>query len=137
MSIQQTIDSLKRAQAVVKASQPKAKRGMFALIEQRHTYVSLTDGHHAYTRFVPGIVTSISRDGVAQRVRVAGHGNELRLDHQDWLYCHVDCRGLISDPTAVVARLSTEHGVANEYDSLEAAQAAIKTAAAAAGLDIR
>jgi hypothetical protein len=129
MSIQQTIDGLKRAQAVVKASQPKAKRGMFALIEQRHSYVSLKDGHHTYTRFVPGIVTSVDREGTVKRVHVFGRGADLRLDRRDWLYCHVDSRGAISNPASVAAKLTNEWGVANEYDTFEAAQAAIKTTA--------
>jgi hypothetical protein len=128
MSSLRTIDQLTRAQAGVKAAQPKAKRGMFALLQQRHSYLSLRDGRHEYQRFIPGIVTSVSRDGIALRVRVAGHGADLRLDRKDWLYCHIDSRGAVSDPAAVVARLMNEHGVATEYDSIEAAQAAIKTA---------
>jgi hypothetical protein len=124
-----TIDGLKRAQAVVKASQPKAKRGMFALIEQRHSYVSLKDGHHAYTRFVPGIVTSVDREGTIKRVHVFGRGADLRLDRRDWLFVHVDSRGAITDPASVVAKLTNEWGAANEYDTFEAAQASIKTAA--------
>jgi hypothetical protein len=126
MSIQQTIDGLKRANAVVKAAQPNAKRGMFAVVQQHHSYVSLRDGRHEYERFVPGIVTSVTRDGIAQRVRVAGHPTDLRLDRKDWLFCHVDSRGAVGDPAAVVARLSTEYGVAVEYDTLAAAQAAIR-----------
>jgi hypothetical protein len=129
MSIEQTIAGLKRANAVMKAAQPKARRGIFALLQRRHSYVSLRDGYRKYERFVPGIVTSVSRDGIAQRVRVAGHAGDLRLDRKDWLFCHVDSRGAVADPAAVVARLMNEHGVATEYDSLEAAQAAIRTAA--------
>jgi hypothetical protein len=107
----------------------KAKRGMFALIERRHSYVSLKDGYHSYSRFVPGIVTSVSRAGVAQRVHVAGRGVDWRLDRRDWIACHVDCRGMISDPTGVAAKLTDEWGTAHEYDTFAAAQSAIKAAA--------
>jgi hypothetical protein len=89
--------------------------------------VSLRDGHRDYEHFVPGIVTG-SRDGIAQRVRVLGYPAELQLDRKDWLFCYVDSSGAVSVPAAVVAKLANEHGVANEYDTLEAAQAAIRDA---------
>jgi hypothetical protein len=126
MSIQQTIDQAKRAQAVIDA---KAKRGMLAVVERRHSYVSLKDGHHSASRFVPSIVTSVRRDGAALRVRVTGPAAELRLDRRDWLACYVDSRGTIGDPAGVVAKLTNEFGVANEYDTFAAAQSAIKAAA--------
>jgi hypothetical protein len=127
MSIQQTIDSLKRAQA--RAAQPVAKRGMLCLLQQRHSYVSLKDGRHEYERFVPGIVSSVTRDGTAQRVRVFGRGADLRLDRRDWLYCHVDSRGAITDPACVAGKLIDNWGHATEFDSFEAAQSAIRAAA--------
>jgi hypothetical protein len=128
MSIQQTIDQLKRANATM-----KAKRAMFALVQQRHSYVSLKDGRHQYDRFVPGIVTSVNRDGLAQQVRVFGRGTDLRLDRRDWEFCHVDYRGLVADPAGVAAKLTTEWGTADEYDTFEAAQRAIKSAAGLEG----
>lgn len=103
-----------------------AKRGMFCLLQQRHSYLSLKDGLHEYDRFVPGIVSSVKRDGTAQRVRIAGSSTDLRLDRRDWSYCYVDTRGEITDPAGMVAKLATKFGIATEFNTLAAAQAAIK-----------
>ena len=45
MSIQAQVETLKRANAIVKAEQNVvAKRGMFALVETRRRYITLPDG---------------------------------------------------------------------------------------------
>jgi hypothetical protein len=52
MSIETTIASLKRAKTVCDEANrvPVAKRGMFAMVERRHSYSSLL--HGAYTGYL-------------------------------------------------------------------------------------
>jgi hypothetical protein len=67
LTIETTITSLKRAQAVCDEVNrvPVAKRGMFAMVECRHSYSSLLHGAFAgYVGFTPCIVTSVDRAGI-------------------------------------------------------------------------
>jgi hypothetical protein len=128
MSIEATIETLKRANATLKAEQNVvAKRGMFALVERRHRYRTLLAGglseHVSYT---PGIVSSVDRAGMAKEVRCAG---EQKLVRRDWDFCHVDSRGLVLDPERLVAALANEFGGPKRFDNMRDAQAAIKAAA--------
>jgi hypothetical protein len=123
MSILKTEAGMRRAAETVKTANA-AKRGMFALLERRHSYVSLRDGYHAYRTYVPGIVTSVSRDGMAKRMRVKGHGADFQIVPSDTLL--LDTRGQIANPETVCAALTSDFGIATEFDTLEAARVAIK-----------
>jgi hypothetical protein len=128
VSIETTIETLKRAKATVKVEQTvAAKRGMFALVERRHRYNTLLSGgiseHVTYT---PGIVSSVDRSGMAKEVRCAG---DQKLVRRDWDFCHVDSRGLVPKPESVVATLVDEFGGPRRFDNMRDAQAAIKAAA--------
>jgi hypothetical protein len=74
MSIETTIPGLKRAKAVCEeATVPVAKRGMFAMVERRHSYSSLLHGAYAgYIGFTPWIVSSVDRSGIVKEVKLAG-----------------------------------------------------------------
>src|SRR5207248_8542330 len=97
MSIQAHAETLKRANATVKAEQSVgAKRGMFALAETRHGYTTLlAGGISEHVTFTPGIVSSVDRAGMAKEVRCARHQT---LKRRDWDFCHVDSRGLVANP---------------------------------------
>src|ERR1700730_11465414 len=131
MSIASTVTALERATATYKAAQPAtavAKRGMFALVERRHSYTSLLHGAYAgYIGYTPATVTSVDRAGIVKEVRIAGQSWPLK--RRDWQYVHVDSRGLIANPESVVARLVDEQGRAVEYKEQAAAIVAIKAAA--------
>lgn len=124
MSIQSVERSAKRALATI---EPKARRGMFALVERRRSYMSLRDGHKAWSTFTPAIVSSVSRDGIAKECRLAGQGWPLKA--RDWRGITIDSRQRIADPQAVAAALVDDCGFAVEYDSFDEAFAAIKAAA--------
>jgi hypothetical protein len=126
-----TIDSLKRASAACHAATDftPAKRGMFALVERRHSYTSLLHGAYAgYIGYTPAIVSSVDRAGIVKEVRVVSVGYD-RLKRRDWQFCHVDSAGKIADPEAVVAALVDTQGRAIEYHDRNEAIAAIKAAA--------
>lgn len=106
----------------------RAKRGQFALVERRHTYLSLKDGHREYFDFLPGLVTSVTRDGEAKEVQVRGLA-PLRRDRRDWHYLYIDGKGTICDPRALCATLVNEFGAALAYGTREEAVAAIREAA--------
>ena len=128
MSILGTIEGLKRANASMKAAaHPAAKRGMFALVNRRHSYLSLRDGHHAWSTYTPAIVSSVTRDGIVKEVRLAGQGWPLKS--RDWQQITVDSRSQVADPEAVAARLVDDRGFAVEYHDQAEAVAAIKAAA--------
>jgi hypothetical protein len=130
MSIITTIESTKRANAIHKAAQAVAvaKRGMFALVERRHSYTSLLHGAYAgYIGYTPAIVSSVDRAGIVKEVRIVAIGYD-RLKRRDWQYVHVDSQGLIVDPESVVAKLVDESGRAIEFKERAAAIVAIKQA---------
>jgi hypothetical protein len=128
MSIAGTITALERANAAYKAAaQPAAKRGMFALVERRNSYLSLRDGHHAWTTYTPAIVSSVDRAGIVKAVRLAGQ--EWPLQSRDWRTIHVDTARRIADPAGAIAALVDADGRAVEYHDQGEAVAAIKTAA--------
>src|ERR1700758_3537155 len=104
MSIQAQVETLKRANAIVKAEQSVvAKRGMFALVETRHRYITLlAGGISEHVTFTPGIVSSVDRAGMAKEVRCAG---DLTIKRCDWDFCHVDSRRLVMNPEIVIAAL--------------------------------
>lgn len=131
MSIASTAAALERANAAYKAAQaaaaPKAKRGMFALIE-RHCHASWLLGAYAvHVTFTPAIVTSIDRDGLAKEARIAGRNFPLK--RRDWWEITIDSAGRIADPEAVARRLVDDRGFAIEYRNHAEALAAIKAAA--------
>jgi hypothetical protein len=128
MSIETTIETLKRANATMKAEQNVvAKRGMFALVERRHRYMTLlAGGISEHVTYTPGIVLSVDRAGMAKEVRCAG---DQKLVRRDWDFCHVDSRGLVPHPECVVATLVNEFGGPQRFDNMRDAQAAIKAAA--------
>src|SRR6266478_7852872 len=106
MSIETTIAGLKRAKAVCGEANrvPAAKRGMFALVERRHSYSSLLHGAYAgYVGFTPCIVTSIDRAGIVKEVKLAGQSCSLK--RRDWQQITVDIAGKVADPVSVVAKL--------------------------------
>lgn len=109
------------------ADAPKAKRGMFALIERRHSYMSLKDGHHAWSTYTPCIVSSVSRDGVVKAVKLAGQ--DWPLQARDWQQITIDSANRIAEPEAVAAALVDADGRAIEYMDQGEAVAAIKGAA--------
>lgn len=128
MSIAGQIETLRRASATARAEQNVvAKRGMFALVERRHRYMTLlAGGISEHITFTPGIVASVDRADIAKEVRCAG---DQTLKRRDWDFCHVDSRRLIPDPEAVIAALTDEFGLARRFDNMRDAQAAIKAAA--------
>jgi hypothetical protein len=128
MSIQAQVETLKRANATVKAQQSViAKRGMFALVETRHRYITLlAGGISEHVTFTPGIVSSVDRAGRAKEVRCAGNQT---LKRRDWDFCHVDSRSLVLNPGSVIAALVDEFGGPKRFHALRDAQAAIKAAA--------
>src|SRR5712692_6591229 len=132
MSIETTITGLKRVKAVCDEGNrvPTAKRGMFAMVERRHSYSSLLHGAYAgYVGFTPCIVTSIDRAGIVKEVKLAGQSSPLK--RRDWQQINVDSAGKVTNPVSVVAKLVDDHGHAIEYrDHVEA----IRAINAAAGL---
>src|SRR5260370_42299296 len=126
MSIASTITALERANATYKAAEPVAKRGMFALVERRNSYLSLRDGHHAWTTFTPAIVSSVDRAGIVKAVCLAGQ--EWPLQRRDWQQISGDSRRQIADPAAIGAALVDENGRAVEYRNPGQALAAIQAA---------
>jgi hypothetical protein len=126
-----TINSLKRASAACHAASDfaPAKRGMFALVERRHSYTSLLHGAYAgYIGFTPAIVSSVDRAGIVKEVRIASIGHD-RLRRRDWDTCTVDSAGKITDPESVVRQLADSDGRAIEYKDRSEAVIAIKAAA--------
>lgn len=129
MSIASTITALERANAVCKAATTAiAKRGMFALIERRHSYTSLLHGAYAgYVGYTPCIVSSVDRAGIVKEVRLIGQ--DWPLKRRDWQEVTVDSAGRIADAAAVVRQLVDESGRAIEYRDKASAITAIKQAA--------
>jgi hypothetical protein len=130
MSLQSVTASAQRASAAIKATAQHAiaKRGMFAMIERRHSYTSLLHGAYAgYVGFTPCLVANVTRDGIVKEVTIAGQSWPLK--RRDWQYVTVDSAGRIADPESVVRRLVDETGRAIEYHSHNEAVAAIKAAA--------
>ena|SRR6266496_17752 len=131
MSIASTITALERANATYRAAHaattPMAKRGMFALVERRNSYLSLRDGHHAWTTFTPAVVSSVDRAGIVKAVCLMGQ--DWPLQRRDWQQISVDNRRQVADPAAVVAALVDENGRAIEYRNPGEALAAIKATA--------
>jgi hypothetical protein len=118
MSIASTVAALERANAAYKAAQaaatPVAKRGMFAMVERRHCYSSLLCGAYAgYVGYTPCLVSSVTRDGIVNEVRLAGQSWTLK--RRDWERVMVDTAGKITEPATVVARLVDDRGMAIEY----------------------
>src|SRR5437879_369132 len=116
MSIETKITGLKRAKAVCDEANrvPVAKRGMFAMVERRHSYSSLLHGAYAgYVGFTPCIVTSVDRAGIVKEVKLAGQPWSLK--RRDWQQITVDSIGNVADPDGVVAKLVDAHGHAIEY----------------------
>ena len=106
----------------------EAKRGMFAMIERRHSYNTLLCGAYAgYIGFTPCIVTSVDRAGIVKAVKLAGQSWPLK--RRDWQYIHVDSAGKIANPASVCAALIDERGAAVEYQDRNEAMRAIKAAA--------
>jgi hypothetical protein len=130
MSIDTTITSLKRAKAVCDEANrvPVAKRGMFAMVERRHSYSSLLHGAYAgYVGFTPCIVTSVDRTGIVKEVTLTGQSWPVK--RRDWQQITVDSAGKVSDPAGVCAALVDERGFAVEYRDHGEAIRAIKAAA--------
>ena len=130
MSIETTIAGLKGAKAVCDETNrvPVAKRGMFAMVERRHCYLSLLHGAYAgYVGFTPCIVSSVDRSGIAKEVKLAGQPWPLK--RRDWQQINVDSAGKIADAASVVAKLVDDHGHAIEYRDHGEAIRAIKGAA--------
>jgi hypothetical protein len=125
MSIDQTIATLRRANAAVSAANA-AKRGMFALVETRgsSTYVHGTTKH--YLVYTPAVVSKCGRDGMAKECRTA---DGRKFTQCDWLTVLVDSRGSVKDPAAVCAKLVDDFGLAIAYETRERATDAIKGAA--------
>jgi hypothetical protein len=130
MSLQSVAASAQRASAAIKAAaeHPVAKRGMFAMIERRHSYTSLLHGAYAgYVGFTPCLVASVTRDGIVKEVTIVGQ--PWALKRRDWHFITIDSAGRIADPESVVSRLVDERGNAVEYHSHNDAVTAIKAAA--------
>jgi hypothetical protein len=130
MSIETTITSLKRAKAVCDEANrvPVAKRGMFAMVERRHSYSSLLHGAYAgYVGFTPCIATSVDRAGIVKEVKLAGQSWPMK--RRDWQQITVDSAGKVANPTGVCATLVDERGFAIEYRDQGEAICAIKAAA--------
>src|SRR5882762_8763421 len=130
MSIETTIAGLKRAKAVCDEANrvPAAKRGMFAIVERRHSYSSLLHGAYAgYVGFTPCIVSSVDRSGIVKEVKLAGQSWPLK--RRDWHQINVDSAGKIGNPAAVVAKLVDDRAQAVEYRVHGEAIRAIKAAA--------
>jgi hypothetical protein len=128
MSLQSVTTAAKRAGVQCQAAQqPTAKRGMFALVERRHSYLSLRDGHHAWATYTPAIVSSVTRDGIVKEVHLAGQAWPLKAS--EWRQITIDSRRQIVEPEAVAAALVDADGRAIEYRDQGEAVAAIKTAA--------
>jgi|GraSoiStandDraft_4_1057263.scaffolds.fasta_scaffold393947_2 hypothetical protein len=132
MSIASTVVALERANAAYKAAQAApvavAKRGMFALIERRHSYSSLLHGAYAgYVGYTPCIVSSVDRAGIVKEARLAGQSWPLK--RRDWDQITVDSAGRITNPQAVAAALVDDRGLAIEYRDKAEAIVAIKQAA--------
>jgi hypothetical protein len=137
MSIATTIAGLERANAVYKAAQPTARRGMLAVIERRHWSTYMHGKTVISLSYTPAIVSSVSRDGTAQEVRVAAPAayGPYRVNRRDWESILVDTRGQCGNPDAVCAALVDDRGFAIEYETrdraIEAIRAAIKASPAA------
>lgn len=129
MSLQSVTASARRASAAIKAASDRAvaKRGMFAMIERRHSSMSLANGHKEWRTYTPCLVSSVTRDGIAKTVTIAGQSWPLKS--ADWSYLMADTAGRVVDPASVVRRLVDTDGRAIEYGSQDEAVAAIKAAA--------
>ena len=130
MRLQSVAASAQRASATIKAASGHAvaKRGMFAMIEREHRYTSLLCGAYAgYVGYTPCLVASVTRDGIAKEVTIAGQSWPLK--RRDWRTCTVDSAGLIADPERVVRALVGADGHAIEYQDRNEAVMAIKAAA--------
>jgi hypothetical protein len=132
MSIETTAAALERANAVYKAAQTAAiapaKRGMFAMVERRHSYSSLLNGAYTgYVGFTPCIITSVDRAGIVKEVKLAGQSWPLK--RRDWQQITVDSAGKVANPAGVCAALVDERGFAVEYRDQGEVIRAIKAAA--------
>jgi hypothetical protein len=130
MSIATTIVALERANAVHKTANavPVAKRGMFAMIERRHSYSSLLHGAYAgYVGFTPCIITSVESAGIVKEMKLAGRSWPLK--RRDWQQITFDSAGKIANPAGVCTALVDERGFAVEYRDQGEAIRAIKAAA--------
>jgi hypothetical protein len=127
MGLASVAENARHASSAIKAREGTARRGMFALIERRRSYMSLRDGHHAWNTYTPAIVSSVTRDGLAKEVRVAGQ--QWALKASDWSTIMIDSAGRIADPQAVAAALVDDNGQAIEYRLRAEALVAIKNAA--------
>lgn len=124
MSIQSIERSAKRALANM---EPRAKRGMFALVERRTVSVMAHSyQRRAWSTFTPGIVSSVDRDGIAKEVRLAGG---MTLKSRDWARITIDAQQRIADPEGIAAKLVDDFGLAVQFRSFDEAFAAIKAAA--------
>lgn len=127
MGLASVAENARRASAVIRARDGIARRGMFALIERRRSYMCLTSGTKAWSTFTPCIVSAATRDGVAKEVRVAGQ--QWALKAGDWSAIMIDSAGRIADPQSVMRRLVDDSGRAIEYRDRDEAVAAIRAAA--------
>ena len=118
----------RRLQGRTSRARSVAKRGMFALIERRHSYSSLLHGAYAgYVGYTPCIVSSVDRAGIVKEARLAGQSWPLK--RRDWDQITVDSAGRITNPQAVAAALVDDRGLAIEYRDKAEAIVAIKQAA--------
>jgi hypothetical protein len=129
MSIASTVAALERANATYKAAAtPAAKRGMFAMVERRHRYISLLCGAYAgYVGYTPCLVSSVDRAGIVKEVRLVGQTWPLK--RRDWDQIMVDSASRITDPESVVRQLVDENGRAREFRDRNEAIRAFKAAA--------
>lgn len=127
MGLVSVTESARRAVAASKASEGVARRGMFCLIERRRSYMSLSAGSKAWHTYTPGIVSSVSLDGLAREVRVAGQHWALKAS--DWSTIMIDSAGRIANPVRVAGQLVDDTGRAIEYRDRAEALVAIKAAA--------
>lgn len=105
----------------------KAARGMFALIERRHSYTTQHGADEEYLGYTPAIVSRVTREGIVKAARILGQS--LPLKHSDWQYIGLDFTRRIADPERVVALLADENGNAIEFkDRIEALTAIQKAA---------
>jgi hypothetical protein len=101
---------------------------MFAMIQRTHRYNSMLRGAYAgYVGYTPCLVSSVTRDGIAKEVMIAGQSWPVK--RRDWDYITIDSAGRIADPESVVRRLVDDRGNAIEYHDHNEAVAAIKAAA--------
>lgn len=103
---------------------PRAKRGMFCVIERVHSSTAVHGETRRTSTYEAGIVSAVTRDGQVKLVGLAGDRCITSCDVSGILgfqSVQIDYRGIVSNPRSLVDRLD-----ACTFASLDEAVAEIK-----------